>query len=82
MAVVDNVLVKPLPYRDGERLVNVWSDAAKLGRPRNTLSPANFKDFQQMNRTLEGLEGYFSFVTPTRVQSGVSKRGCTAGRLS
>ncbi len=66
-AVVDGVLMKPLPYRDGDRLVNVWSDASKLGRPRNTISPANFKDFQKMNQTLEGLEGYFSFVTPFQV---------------
>ena len=66
-AVVDSVLLKPLPYADSERLVNVWSDATKQGRPRNTLSPANFKDFQQMNQTLDGLEGYFSFVTPFRI---------------
>lgn len=66
-AVVDSVLLKPLPYQDGDRLVNVWSDASKQGRPRNTLSPANFKDFQKMNQTLEGLEGYFSFVTPFKV---------------
>jgi putative ABC transport system permease protein len=69
VAVVDSVLVKPLPYRDGERLVNVWSDATRQDRPRNTLSPANFKDFQKMNQTLEGLEAYFSFVSPTRLTS-------------
>lgn len=63
-AVVDAVLMKPLPYADGERLVNVWSNATKQDRPRNTISPANFRDFQQMNQTLEALEGYFSFVTP------------------
>ena len=68
-AVVDSVLVKPLPYREPQRLVNVWSDATKQGRPRNTVSPANFLDFQRMNQTLEGLEGYFSFVTPFRAQS-------------
>jgi putative ABC transport system permease protein len=66
-AVVDSVLVKPLPYAAPDRLVSVWSDATKQGRPRNTLSPANFKDFQNMNRTLDGLEGYFSFVTPMRM---------------
>ena len=68
-AVVDSVLVKPLPYREPQRLVNVWSDASKQGRPRNTMSPANFKDFQKMNQTLEGLEGYFSFVTPFKLVS-------------
>ena len=69
VAVVDGVLVKPLPYRDSDRLVNVWSDASKQGRPRNTVSPANFKDFQTMNQTLDGLEAYFSFVTPFRMVS-------------
>jgi putative ABC transport system permease protein len=68
-AVVDSVLMKPLPYADGDRLVNVWSDAKPQNRPRNTLSPANFRDFQQMNQTLQGLEGYFSFVTPTKLVS-------------
>jgi putative ABC transport system permease protein len=66
-AVVDSVLMKPLPYFESERLVNVWSDASRQGRPRNTMSPANFKDFQKMNQTLEGLEGYFSFVTPFKL---------------
>ena len=32
-AVVDGVLLKPLPYADSERLVNVWSDAIEAGPP-------------------------------------------------
>lgn len=68
-AVVNSVLLTPLPYRDSDRLVNVWSDASRQGRPRNTISPANFLDFQRMNQTLEGLEGYFSFVTPLKLVS-------------
>ena len=68
-AVVDSVLMKPLPYTDGDRLVNVWSDATRQGRPRNTISPANFLDYQRMNQTLTGLEGYFSFVTPFKIVS-------------
>jgi putative ABC transport system permease protein len=68
-AVVDSVLMKPLPYADSGRLVNVWSDATRQGRPRNTISPANFRDYQRMNQTLSGLEGYFSFVTPLKIVS-------------
>ncbi|HXG90158.1 MAG TPA: ABC transporter permease [Vicinamibacterales bacterium] len=67
--VVNSVLVKPLPYRNAEELVVVWSDASRQGRPQNTLSPANFLDFQRMNQTLSGLEGYFSFVTPFKLMS-------------
>jgi putative ABC transport system permease protein len=63
-AVVHSVLLTPLPYADSDRLVVVWSNATPLGRPQNTMSPANYRDFATMNRTLDGLEGYFSFVTP------------------
>ncbi|HVG85081.1 MAG TPA: ABC transporter permease [Vicinamibacterales bacterium] len=63
-AVVNGVLLRTLPYRDTDRLVNVWSRVTQDGRLRNPISPANFVDLQRLNTTLEGLEGYFSFVTP------------------
>lgn len=63
-AVVNGVLLRSLPYRDTDRLVNVWSRATQEGRPRNPISPANFVDLRTQNSTLDALEGYFSFVTP------------------
>jgi predicted permease len=66
-AVVNSVLIKPLPYSDPDRLVVVWSNATQQGRPQNTISPANYRDFASMNTTLQGLESYFSFVTPLEV---------------
>ena len=76
-AVVNSVLMKPLPYADPDRLVVVWSNASQQGRPQNTISPANFKDFAANNQTLTGLEGYFSFVTPLElaVDGGQSEIG-------
>jgi putative ABC transport system permease protein len=68
-AVVNGVLLQSLPYRDDGRLVNVWSNNTGENRSQNTLSPANFLDFQRMNTTLDGLEGYFSFVTPSQMQT-------------
>ena len=68
-AVVNGVLLQALPYRDDARLVNVWSFNTKENLPRNPLSPANFLDFQKMNTTLDGLEGYFTFVTPAQLQT-------------
>ncbi len=65
--VINGVLLQPLPYQEPDRLVMVWSDARKEGRPQNPISPANYRDFQQHNQTLEGLEGYFSFVTSLQV---------------
>jgi putative ABC transport system permease protein len=68
-AVVNGVLLRALPYQDDARLVNVWSDNTIASRPRDTLSPANFLDFQKMNTTLDGLEGYFAIVTPTQLRA-------------
>ena len=68
-AVVNGVLLQALPYRDDARLVNIWSFNTKENLPRNPLSPANFLDFQKMNTTLDGLEGYFTFVTPAQLQT-------------
>ena len=66
-AIVNGVLLRSLPYRDDAQLVNVWSFNTRENRPRNQLSPANFLDFQRMNRTLDGLEGYFTLVTPSQM---------------
>jgi predicted permease len=68
-AVVNGVLLQSLPYRDDGRLVNLWSNNTAEDRPRNPLSPANFLDFQRLNTTLDGLEGYFTFVTPAQLQT-------------
>jgi predicted permease len=68
-AVVNGVLLQPLPYRDDGSLINVWSFNTAENRPRNPISPANFLDFQKMNTTLSELEGYFTFVTPTQLQT-------------
>jgi putative ABC transport system permease protein len=68
-AVVNGVLLQSLPYREDGRLVNLWSNNTSENRPRNPLSPANFLDYQKMNTTLDGLEGYFTFVTPTQLQT-------------
>lgn len=68
-AVVNGVLLRSLPYPDDGRLVNLWSHNTSEDRPRNPLSPANFLDYQRMNTTLDGLEGYFTFITPVQLQT-------------
>ncbi|MEQ1911264.1 MAG: ABC transporter permease, partial [Vicinamibacterales bacterium] len=69
-AVVNGVLLKPLPYADPDRLVMVWSNATQQGRPQNTLSPADYLDEKSRNRTLEGMEGYASFLSPLEISLG------------
>jgi putative ABC transport system permease protein len=49
-STIDAVLLRPLPYRDADRVVMVWEDASHLGFPRNTPAPANYFDWKARNR--------------------------------
>ncbi len=54
-SVVNTVLLRPLPYKDPERLVMVWEDASKHGYPRDTPTAANFVDWRNQNTVFEGM---------------------------
>jgi len=50
-SVVNAVLIKPLQFRDPERLAIVWEEASFAGFPRNTPAPANFVDWKAQNQS-------------------------------
>ncbi len=54
-SVVNTVLLRPLPYKDPDRLVMVWEDNTKKGFPRDTPAPANFIDWRDQNQVFEGM---------------------------
>ena len=54
-SVVNTVLLRPLPYKDPDRLVMVWEDASKQGFPHNTPALANFIDWRNQNQVFEGM---------------------------
>ena len=54
-SVVNTVLLRPLPYKDPERLVMVWEEAAKHGYPRDVPTAANFIDWRDQNQVFEGM---------------------------
>jgi putative ABC transport system permease protein len=66
------VLIKPLPYQEPDRLVAIWSDAARLGDSNYPVSPANFDAFTQENTTFGQMEGMYSFLTNLQVALGDS----------
>jgi putative ABC transport system permease protein len=58
-SVVDQLLLRPLPYPAGERLVMVqetFQDFGAVGT--NTVSPANWLDWQRESRTLQTLAAW------------------------
>src|SRR5262245_13440207 len=56
--VVDNVLLRPLPYRDPGALVMVWENNTRRNFPHNVVSPGNFLNWQQQNSVFESMAAF------------------------
>lgn len=66
-SVVDQLLLRPLPYPNGDELVTIYETLPDfglamptVGRTRNIVSPANWIDWQQESRTLTTLAAWRS----------------------
>ena len=54
-SVVYGVLLRPLPYGDPDRLVNIWSTAPSRGLPRAYVGMANVYDYKARNHVFEDI---------------------------
>ena len=52
-SVVNAVLLRPLQFREPERLAILWEDASFVGFPRNTPAPANYVDWKNQAQSFE-----------------------------
>ena len=60
----DDLLFRPLPYRDPERLVMVWENNTKSPTvPTPHVSPANYLDWKASNRTFAEMAAFEEFRT-------------------
>jgi putative ABC transport system permease protein len=66
--VADNVLVRPLPYRDASRLMMIWENRG--GDGHNVVSPANYLDWRSQNDVFSDLAA----LSPTR-SSNLAENG-------
>lgn len=56
-SVVNTVLLRPLPYRDANRLVMVWGYDHAHGYNTDQVSPSDFRDWQSQNHVFEAMAG-------------------------
>jgi putative ABC transport system permease protein len=54
-SVVNTVLLRPLPYKDPDRLAMVWEENSKQGFPRDTPATANYIDWRDQNHVFESM---------------------------
>jgi putative ABC transport system permease protein len=81
-SVVYGVLLKPLPFPEPDRIVQVWGSLPERGWRRSSLTEANFWDLHDRNRTLEafGALGGASFsLTGFELPERVSGSRVTTG---
>ena len=54
-SVARGVLLRPLPFRDPERLVLVYERNVVRNRPRNVVNPGNYLEWRDRNTSFEGI---------------------------
>ena len=59
-AVVDAVLLRPLPFPDPDALVRVFDTNAKAGIERTGVTTGNLADWRRRARAFKGIAGYYS----------------------
>lgn len=62
-SVIYAVLLRPLPYRNADRLVLVWEQNVHRGWYHNIVSAANFNDWQKQNHVFSDMALVDPFIT-------------------
>lgn len=71
--ITDNLLLRPLPYRNPDQLMMVWEmSRSRPGNGRNVISPANYRDWKAQSNVFDSMaiffEGRAAFSDGTRVE--------------
>lgn len=68
-SLVDGILLRPFPFPEPDRLVQVWDSNPGRGWNYFSVSPPNFIDYREQNTTFEKLTSYYA---TTRTLTGAS----------
>jgi putative ABC transport system permease protein len=82
-SVIDGILLRPLPFPQSERLVNVWETNAVRNLPKFPVASANYTDWRKQNQVFSALGSYqgatFNLATtegaPERYVGAICDRG-------
>ncbi len=69
-SVVNAVLLRPLPYRDADRIVHVWPDLRNRNVRDFMSPPGDLYDLRQQTTAFDGLAGYSTGRVPITGEEG------------
>lgn len=75
-SVIEGVLLRPLPYSEPDRLVQLWQLDEQANR--SVFSNPNFVDVRERSRSFESMMAYGSLVSPVSLRGQVSRVEVTA----
>jgi len=68
--LVNGVLLRPLPYKDPQRLLMLWESNPSLARPQDGLSPGNLLDLKERRPPFSHLAGWSTVKMTVRNGEG------------
>jgi putative ABC transport system permease protein len=72
-SVVNSVILRPLPYLDSDRLVQIWSREARDGGKNSVVSPADFLDWRKQAQSFERISAYNISIARMSTAEGAVK---------
>jgi putative ABC transport system permease protein len=73
-SVVNAVMLRPLPYKEPERLVRVWQTSTKNPQDRNHASALNFRDWRDQNQSFDSTAAYLNRTAYNLTGAGEPER--------
>jgi predicted permease len=67
-SVVNTILLRPLPFPEPQQLVRILSKHSAAGESGMTYSSDATEEYQQRNRSLQEVTGYFAFTGPDNLK--------------
>jgi putative ABC transport system permease protein len=61
-SVVNSILLRPLPYQEPERLVQVWETLRPTGFETSSVSPNNFVDWRRQAQSFEQMSVFWTWL--------------------
>jgi putative ABC transport system permease protein len=59
-SAIDAILLKPLPFPEGDQLMRIEQHHIKLSNPQTYVSPVRVEDWNRLNSTFQSITGFYT----------------------